>query len=120
MKLKSIRCTYGKVICIGMVKREQFEVAQYTSLWHLERSPENRKIDISNVNNFSDYLYETIAVEVWLLPDMDIFELRAMPCPKARLGEFECTAIGNKWMKTILCYEPGIVNLCIVEHFNHL
>ena len=32
-------------------------------------------------------------VELWLFPDTDISELRAVPGPKAPgLGEFECTS----------------------------
>ena len=33
-------------------------------------------------------------VELWLFPDTDISELRAVPGPKAPgLGEFECTTV---------------------------
>ena len=35
-------------------------------------------------------------VELWLFPDADISEVRAMPGPKAPgLGEFECTSKFN-------------------------
>ena len=38
-------------------------------------------------------------VELWLFPDTDISELRAVPGPKAPgLGEFECTSTSSQKM----------------------